>query len=83
MCRWQPARCCSKPRQQLPCWAARTGWAWPRSSARPVPAQAFGSWFFPVWGARKWFKGPPVAAEVAGYDHQHGYDPDSAKHVDA
>ena len=43
---------------------------------------AFGYWFLPVFGARKWFKGPPVAMEVAeavsqmhpgpgGKDEQH------------
>lgn len=29
---------------------------------------AFGYWYLPVIGARHWFKGPPVASEVAEYE---------------
>ena len=31
---------------------------------------SFGYWFFPVIGARHWFKGPPVAMEVAAAEQQ-------------
>lgn len=29
---------------------------------------AFGYWYLPFFGARHWFKGPPVASEVAAYE---------------
>ena len=31
---------------------------------------SFGAWFCPVIGARHWFKGPPVAMEVAEAQQQ-------------